>query len=288
MGMDHAEAHERIADLALDRDALARLGGGSARTSDATAAVEAAFLAHVRGCARCEADLAGVRALDARLRDALAEIRDSSAVQPIHPPEDLRDAVLEAARLEPRTVRANVTGGVAVGSPRRWRLALPRLTVAQWAAGLALAVVVAVLGGFAGRSFAPGAGGPDPSMVAAMATLDRVMAAPDHHVASLTTPAGVASGSVAWSAGDFVVLTSALAGAEPGHVYRCWLLWAGRSEAIGEMAFAGGTAFWTGSPGSWASLLGDPATRLVVTAEAAGAAGAAPAGPVMLQATLGS
>ncbi|HJW21405.1 MAG TPA: hypothetical protein VJ506_03140, partial [Candidatus Limnocylindrales bacterium] len=97
-----------------------------------------------------------------------------------------------------------------------------------------------------------------------------------------------ASGSVAWSSGDFVVLTSALPAPPAGLVYRCWLQWAGQWAAVGSMDFAGSTAYWSGPTGTWARVLADPGTRFVVTAEAAGSAGQAPAGAVLLEAGLGT
>ena len=284
--MDHAEAHERIADLALDRAALQRLRDGTPEVR--------AFLDHVAGCPACTADLRATRSLDRGLRDALAEVGDVTAIAPINLPESLREAVLDAARREPApgassSPMASTTPRASTAAPRRWALVLLRLSGSQWAAALAAAVVIAVVGGLTGRALTPAPEGrPDASMVAAVATLDRVLAAPDHHLATLRTPAGTASGSVAWSSQDFVVLTSALSTPAPDQVYRCWLQWAGEWTAVGSMEFAGTTAYWAGSVGDWASLLGDPATRFVVTAEAPGPVGTAPAGAVLLQAAIGS
>lgn len=288
MSMDHAEAHERIADLALDREALARL--------TAHAPSDRPFLEHVEDCTSCRADLAGLRALDRGLRDALGEVRDAATLEPINPPESLRDTVLAAARREPRLAAtprllAQTTDSAAVrgmAAPRRSPFGLPRLSAPQWSVGLAAALVIAIAGGFAGRALAPAGGGPDASMVAAVATLDRVLAAPDHHLVSLTTPAGAAAGSVGWSAQDFVVLTSALSAPPAGRTYRCWLQWAGKWTVVGEMEFAGTTAYWTGPTGDWAQLLADPGTRFVVTAESAATPGERPAGAVILQASLGT
>lgn len=284
--MDHAEAHERIADLALDHDGLDRVdAAGRGDTADP------AFVAHVRGCPTCRADLAAIRSVDQRLRDALADVRDVAAIQPINPPESLRDAVLGSARLEPRTAvvasgrsAATAPAGQVGGWLARW----PRLTTPQWATALAAVLIIAVVGGLAGRTIAPTPTRPDPSMVAAVATLDRVLLAPDHHLETLASPAGVASGSVAWSAQDFVVLTSALPAPAQGRVYRCWLQWSGKWAPVGEMDFAGLTAYWTGPTGAWSDLLGQAGTRFVVTTEVAGPPGEAPTGAILLQADLGS
>lgn len=284
MAMDHAEAHERIGDLALDRDGLDRVD--AAGQGDAA---DAAFVGHVRGCPTCRADLAAIRSIDGRLRDALADVRDVAAIQPINPPDSLRDAVLSAARTEPRHAPGTGAAPAAtsrIARPRR--LALPAWSVGQWATALAAALVIAVLGGIAGRGLAPMAASPDPSMVAAVATLDRVLVAPDRHVVALTTPAGAAAGTVAWSAQDFVVLTSALPAPGAGTIYRCWLQWSGKSTAVGSMDFAGPTAYWTGATGEWTGLLADPGTRFVVSAEPAGQPGEAPSGAILLQASLAS
>jgi hypothetical protein len=295
MAMDHAEAHERIADLALDRDALARLASAddgpstdAAGAAAGTAPADVAFVAHVRGCQACRADLLAVRGVDQALRDALGELRDAASIEPMHPPESIRDAVLEAAHREPRSVHGPQTQAAPMGRPAgRWPFALPRLTSGQWAVALAAVLVVAVLGGVAGRALRQ-TGGSDASLTAAVATLDRVLVAPDHRFAALSTPTGAASGSVAWSPQDFVVLTSALSAPPAGSVYRCWLQWAGRWAVVGSMDFAGSTAYWSGPTGTWASLLGDPGTRFVVTAEPAGATGGSPTGTVVLQAVLGT
>lgn len=284
MAMDHAEAHERIADLALDRDGLDRIDAAGRGDT-----VDPAFVAHVRGCPTCRADLAAIRSVDQRLRDALANVRDVAAIQPINPPDSLRDAVLSAARTEPR--HAPRTGAAPAATSliaRPRRLALPAWSVGRWATALVAALVIAVLGGIAGRGLAPAATSPDPSMVAAVGTLDRVLVAPDRHVVSLTTPAGVAAGTVAWSAKDFVVLTSALPAPQAGTIYRCWLQWSGKFAAVGSMDFAGPTAYWTGATGEWADLLAEPGTRFVVSAEPAGQAGEAPSGGILLQAGLAS
>ncbi len=277
--MDHAEAHERIADLALDPAALDRLAD---RLPD-----DQPFLDHVAGCPACTSDLAAARSLRAELRVAFDEAADATALDPIAPPDWLRAAVLDGARREPRGMLAGVPGR-AVGSwLRRWTW--PRLSAPQWAAGIAAVLVIAVLGGVVGSTLGrPAGGGDQGSLAAAMTTLDRVLAGPDHRVAQLHTSAGAAAGSVAWSASDFAVLTSSLSVPTDGRAYTCWLGWAGTWTKVGVMDFAGGTAYWTGPVGDWGATAADPGTRFVVTLEPAGPAGEYPTGPVVLQATLGT
>jgi hypothetical protein len=292
--MDHAEAHERIADLALEPEALAAL------ELDRLAAAgpdDRAFATHVRGCPTCRADLAATRAIRDHLDLALDDATEAISVEPMAPPEWLRDAVLEAARREPRHDAAPGARWLAARYPgpsepapvgptdlRPWRRIGPR-----WVGAIAAVLAVAFLGGLAGSALIePGPPGPDASLVAAVATLDRVLAAPQHQVVQLQTPTGAAAGTVAWSAQDFAVLTSSLTTPPPGQVYRCWLSWSGRWAAVGTMDFAGSTAYWAEPLGEWANLVDEPGTQFVVTLEAAGPAAQAPTGASVLEATLGS
>ena len=296
MTMDHAEAHERLADLGLDPGGLSRLARAETLGSE-----DRAFLAHVRDCAACTAELNAARQLDRGLRFAMGHesgdataARDTVAAGPISPPGWLRDAVLAAAHRdtdrEPHLGPGRSAASLGRPAPRRRSLLRwPRLAAPQWAAVAALAVVVALAGGLAGRALLPRGGpAPDPSLVAAMATLDRVLAAPDHRVVTLDRAGGGSAGSVAWTAEDFVVLTSGLSAPPDGEVYRCWLEWSGRWGAVGSMEFVGATAYWAGATGEWARLMSEPGTRFVVTAEASGSTAEAPSGNVLLQAVLGS
>jgi len=288
MAMDHAEAHERIADLALERDGLDRL------RADPAPSDERALVEHVRGCPTCSADLATSHALRDRLQLALADLADGAALDPIGPPDWLRDVVLDAAHREPVAAGPSVAAGaagpsVAAVPPRPSSWALPRWTAPQWAVGLAAVLAIALLGGLAGAALVrPGGPGLDPSMVAVVATLDRVLAEPDHRAVQLRTPAGTAAGSVAWSSSDIAVLASSLSAPSGDRAYRCWLEWSGRWAPVGAMEFAGGTAYWTGPVGEWADLMADPDARFVVTLEPAGPPRDAPAGAIVLEAGLGS
>jgi hypothetical protein len=62
-------------------------------------------------------------------------------------------------------------------------------------------------------------------------------------------------------------------------------VWAGQADEIGEMDFAGSTAYWTGTAGSWASVTFEPGTRFEVTLES-GPQAAGPVGPAVLSASL--
>lgn len=280
--MDHASAHERIADLALE-------AGGFERLDSSSAPDDHALMDHVRGCGACQADMTASRDLSDGLRRALANLPAASWVEPIAAPPALRAAVLDAAHRERESLNRAPAPDARPAPPRARREWLAWLRP-NWATGLAAALTIAILGGVAGSQLQrwSGANGSD-SVVAVVATLNRVLAADAHRVVPLRTPDGAAAGSVAWSRQDFAVLASTLSKPAAGKTYRCWLQWAGKSAAIGTMDFAGDTAYWTGSVGDWAAVAFDPGTQFIVTLEAAGGlAPASPTTPAVLVADLGT
>lgn len=277
MAMDHASAHERIADLALE-------AGGLDRLASSGDPADRALMDHVQGCDACQADVAASRTLSDGLRRALADLPMATSVEPIAPPVSLRAAVLDAAHRE-REAQRGPAREVRPGRPERLAWLRPR-----WAAGLAAALAIALLGGVAGsqlQRLSDGTG--SDSVAAVVATLNRVLAADTHRIAPLRTAGGAVAGSVAWSRQDFAVLASSLPKPPAGRTYRCWLQWAGKSVAIGTMEFAGETAYWTGSVGDWAAIAFDPGTRFIVTLEADGSPpSSGPTTPAVLVADLGS
>src|SRR6187549_150245 len=98
--MDHAEAHERIADLALEPDLLAGL-------ATSPAGEDAALREHVRTCARCQAELDDWRTFQASLGTAL-DGNTREQLEPIVPPADLRRRVLESAHADPKPAQSDV------------------------------------------------------------------------------------------------------------------------------------------------------------------------------------
>lgn len=294
--MDHAAAHERIADLALER-------GGLEGLTSSRLEPDRDLRDHLRTCAACRAELEAARALRDRLRAAFVAMPGAAMVEPIAPPESLRAAILEAAHRElpgslaaPGTLAAPTAFlGDAVAQTRGWRslLKLDRplgLGAPRWPVAIAAALVVALLGGVAGIQYERASkASADDSIAAVVATVDRVLTADQHRIVQLRTPAGTAAGSVAWSQRDFAVLASSLSTPPAGQVYRCWLQWAGQSASIGVMDFAGSTAYWTGSVGEWASVAFDPGARFIVTLEPdSGTAPGQPTSPAVLQADLGT
>jgi hypothetical protein len=115
--------------------------------------------------------------------------------------------------------------------------------------------------------------------------MDRVLA-DDHRIVDLEAGDGASVGSISWSRHDWVVLTTALAQPPADQRYKCFLEGADRSVMVGQMDFAGGTAYWAGSLDAWATWEVGPDTRFVVTLEAADAQ--ARTGTPVLSAELGS
>jgi hypothetical protein len=273
--MDHAEAHERIADLALEpRDLEAMLASES---SDDRALAE-----HVSGCDTCRAELDAWQGVHRTLAGALHTPRPGARVDvnPIEPDERLRAGILAAARADRSIEPAIPTriSPVAIASSRIWTPVL----------GLAAALVVAVAGTFL-------LAGPGQSLLRTVdearalsnvvASVNRILAEPNHEVATLKTTAGQSGGSVAWASHDLVVLTSALSTPGQGQTYRCWLSSGGTDTAIGRMEFAGTTAYWVGSLDEWASISLDPGTQFIVSLEPTDGSGAR-TGSVVLEADL--
>lgn len=280
--MDHASAHERIADLALET-------GGFERLESSRAAEDRALMDHIHGCDACQADVVASRALSDGLRLALADLPMAASVEPISAPEALRVAILDAAHRE-REARGRVPARAlpAPSAPARPRRAWLDWSRPRWAAGLAAALTIALLGGVAGSQWGLSQGNGGDSVVEVVATLNRVLAADTHRVVPLRTASGAAAGSVAWSRQDFVVLASTLTKPAAGRTYRCWLRWAGVSTAIGTMKFAGDTAYWSGSVGDWAAVAFESGTQFIVTLEADGdTVPSSPTTPAVLVADLG-
>jgi hypothetical protein len=118
-----------------------------------------------------------------------------------------------------------------------------------------------------------------------VAAVDRVLAT-DHKIVELRQPDGVSAGSISWSRHDWVVLTTALAEPPAEQRYKCWLEDTDRSVMVGEMEFAGGTAYWIRSLEEWATWEIGPETQFVVTLEAVDAQ--VRTGTPILSADLGS
>lgn len=267
--LGHAEAHERLADLALEPGALERLG---------TPATEE-LAAHVATCEACSHDVHAWRRTHAALDASLGsgpqrlELGDLAADEPIAAPAALRGVILGVVRDLPGTRTATAPGAAPmagpaaapmaagtiepVASPAARRLpAARRFPPARRILPLVavLAVIVAGAGLLADQSLRlDRARQESAALEAVTATLDRVLSDPAHRVVDLRGADGTVSGSLSWSSRDLVVLTTALEPPPPGKVYRCWIERDGVRSPMGQLWFAGGTAFWSGSLEEWAT-----------------------------------
>lgn len=245
--MDHAEAHEQLADLALEP---ARL-----RALERDGSPEAAPLrAHIATCATCGAEAAAWLLT----WESFADARASGAV----PDRD----VLKV----PLALRAQVVASIAPPAPASAPTPLPgprrlprRLPWLAMAAALVVAIGAGSLAwvrtGELDRARAEAA-----ELSAVTAAMDHVLASPVHWITPLQTADGAPGGTLAWSATEIVVVTSALPMPEPGQVYRCWVEQGGARTTVGAMDFTGGTGYWAGSMSGWVGLLA-PGSRFGVS-----------------------
>ena len=277
--MQHAEAHERLADLALEPRAF--LAFERDRTPEAEE-----LRAHVSGCATCSADVEAWRGTHAAVLEVLgyAPIQGSVAPfddQPIALPPGLRAAVARIPRqeassgagAEPRAPVALLGRGATSSRPRWWL-------------GLAAAMVVALAG--AGALVIDQAHQADVARAetAELARLihstEMILADPGHTSIALASASGTASGLVAWSDTDSVVIATGLNPPDAGLAYRCWVEKSGTRTSVGDMSFQQGIGYWwqhpseQGGPSLWSG------GRLIVTLGPANG----PGGPVLLSAPL--
>ena len=275
--MDHAEAHERIADLALEPARLADLAASPADD-------DAALRAHIATCSRCQAELDDRRRFQASLGSALSG-NAREQLEPIAPPADLRRRVLAAAHELSRPAPAAV--GVVELEPHRRRRTL---STGLFAIAAVFALVAAGLGVMVVRDQASRL---DVSTLEhrwlsdTVAAMNRILVSPDHHVAPLRTADGASAGTLAWSRHDVVVLTAGLPAPASGQVYRCWLNYEGTDTPMGWMWFVEGNAFWTSSTEEWAPIELSPEKQFLVTLESSANQTNTHTGPVVLSASLG-
>lgn len=274
--MDHAAAHERIEDLLLEPGRLGALD--ASRDPD-----DVALREHLGGCSACRADLDGWRRLQAGLTTALPAARGratvqeiGAAVEPLELPPSLRTRVLGAIR-DPGGATAPVS--LQLARARRGR------RIAPWV-GLAASLIVLVGAAVTtvdqvGRRAAADRDAAE--LAAVVAAMDAILVE-NHKIVALLRPDGSPAGSISWSRHDWVVMTSALDEPPAGQLYKCWLEDGGASVAVGEMEFAGGTAYWVETVDDWQTWEISDETRFVVTLEAAGETSRS--GPIVLEADL--
>jgi len=239
--MDHAEAHERLGDLALEPARLAALDGDPSPET-------AALRAHVAGCEACRAELASLRHTDAAIRDAIAAAPDAAPPAILHAPAGLRERVIAAAATDRGPLAAAPTEPV-IGVHR----AGTRLS--RWLSfGLAAALVMSIGLGVAltqRLSERDAARAELAEMTEALAMLDRILAAEKHVAVPLHTADGSPGGIIAWTREEVVVLSTSLDRPPDGREYVCWMEEAGTRWRVGEMQFSGTTSYWAGPLEDW-------------------------------------
>lgn len=286
--MDHAEAHERIADLALEPRRVIDL------ETDPTQEAQA-LLAHVRTCSDCRADLDAWRMThEAVLATAsLAEPATVAGSEPAgrpdvpmpdgasQPPASLRRAV---AAIPGHSLRPLEDEG---RRPPAWTA--PQAPSARHRPGWRLPAVAAVL--VLGLVIGLGALAADQvgradiarhqvdQLVGLSKSVDRVLQDADHTAISLVGLDGQPAGTAAWSSAEIVVMSTALTPPGVGAEYRCWIEHDGQRTPIGAMRFADGVAYWWGPLDRYDDLPFEGG-RLGVSLEVTGQPGAG--APVLL------
>ena len=263
--MDHAEAHEYIADLALEPERLAGLTSPNSPT-------DASLREHVAVCARCASELAAWQSVQVGIAAALDQTGPDD-VRRIAAPESLRRQVLTATAPH-----------AALG----WRrLHLPAMPGRRIAAA-ALVVVLVAAGAIVITDQAARLNTSDAdrqALAGALQTATQVLADPAHRAIALTSSNGTAGGTVAWTRHDLVVLANGLATPPPGQVYRCWVVAPNGAIPVGQMEFVDGEAFWVSALYGWASVDLPGAQSFAVTLEPADSGSAQP-GPILLEGSL--
>jgi hypothetical protein len=244
--MDHRDALDLIADLALEPARLAGLSTDQAP--------EAARLReHLAACDACSAELATWELLADAVRDGLADRRlereapEAAPAAAREPSPIVRERTLEA-------VSAVATGRSPnpAGSPGRRPFARVGWLVA------AAAVVIAVASSALAVRQSDELDGLR-SQVSGLrdvaGAVDRILANPGHAVATLRSADGTAAGTIAWSSTEIVVVTTGLVPPPADEHYRCWVENAGQRTPIGRMQFAGATGYWAGELGSYGAIV---------------------------------
>jgi hypothetical protein len=276
--MQHAEAHERLADLALEPRAFLAFERDRSRDAEE-------LRAHVEGCATCSADVEAWRGTHGAVLEVLGAPGHGSVApfedQPIALPPGLRAAV---ARI-PRHDAAS-----SVGSRLNAPTALARLRAGsirgRWWLGLAATLMVALVGTGAvaiDRAHqADVAGAESVELAQLVRTTQTILADPGHTSVTLAAANGTAAGLVAWSDTDAVVFATGLTTPSAGMAYRCWVEKAGTRTAVGDMSFQQGIGYWWQHPSEQSGPTLWSGGQLIVTLGPANG----PGGPALLSAPL--
>ncbi|MET1232295.1 MAG: anti-sigma factor [Candidatus Limnocylindrales bacterium] len=270
--MDHAEAHERLADLALEPGRLIDL------EADPTPE-ERALLAHAETCSTCRAELADWRRTHSAVLaasttggiDPTGRLEIGSAESSAGPPTSLRVAVADIPRHSPRLLDpASERPGARMNGDEqrsRWRTsAVAAVIIVGLCVGLGAIAADQVQRADVARQQVR-------ALVGLSTSLDRVLRDDGHTAIALVGLDGAPGGTAAWSSSEIVIMTTALTSPGPDAEYRCWVERDGQRTAIGAMRFADGVAYWWGSLDRYDGTPLDGGGRLGVSLEQTGQSG---------------
>jgi len=222
---EHRDAREALELAAVEPGGLDRLEAGD--TAEA-----AVVVAHLAGCPACLEEMARLRRVDALLRPILFSAPDPA----------LRERTLAFVRAT----------GVPRGASRVPASRVPavrRRAPFGWAAALAAALVVGLLGGALIVRVAAPDGNADPAVAFDQVTRETtaLIASGDSREVVLTGDPGMGGTLIlSPSAGRMVVSATGLGTPPRGSEYRCWVEVNGTRIALGAMWWAGDVAWWAG------------------------------------------
>jgi hypothetical protein len=249
---EHDEIREQMELAAVEPGGLDRLEAGDTPGS-------AAVVGHLVGCSDCLEEMARLRRAETLLRPMLAS----------EPDPGLRERTLTMVRAVGVARDRLAEPGVPTdGGPAHVQQPTPAddlpvtsdggrtdrrrrsVGVPAWAATLAAALVIGLLGGaLVVGDRAPADGGDAGVALQAVAgETTTLMAADDVQEVVLVDAAGTPAGSVVLSASAGRLLVTATALDEPtnGTEYRCWVQVGDTRTPIGTMRWTAGVAWWTG------------------------------------------
>jgi hypothetical protein len=265
--MDHADALELIEIGAAEPGGLERLAAGDTPESSLVAG-------HLAGCPTCADALVRIARTAGLARTAIRELpdpalrertlafvrevgRDRSGV--VAAPASVVGArsggsgpvfAPEPAALIPDAAEASTAMSIALSPVVS--LAARRSRRPWLAVGLAAAVVVAAVLGFAAGGALRPAGNRAEDVANAAAVIRatmRIAVRPDAaRIVLASANGGTATGSVIYSAasGELAMVETGLAPAPDGAVYACWVESGGMRRRIGVVYEEGGTGSWAG------------------------------------------
>jgi hypothetical protein len=249
---EHEEIRELMELAAVEPDGLDRLEAGDTPGS-------AVVVGHLVGCSDCLDEMARLRRAETLLRPMLASEPDPALrertlalVRAVGVARDGIAAPPPALSGRPAPVQPPAPAGdlLAPADDRRAGRRRRTVGVPAWAATLAAALVIGLLGGalVAGNRAPADGGAAGVALQAVAGETTTLMAADDVREVVLMDAAGTPAGSVVLSASAGRMLVTATALDEPtnGDEYRCWVQVGDTRTPIGTMRWAAGVAWWTG------------------------------------------